>query len=80
MQLEAQATEGAQAAVSAAGEDSTSTHVTVAAPMEVDIQGQEVKAESRGTKRTAEGEPVVAENNKKMKTGEYITTLAYPIA
>lgn len=39
-------------------------------PMEVDSQAHDTQAESRGTKRTADEELLVAENIKKVKTGE----------
>jgi len=38
--------------------------------MEVDSQAHDTQAESRGTKRTADEELLVAENIKKVKTGE----------
>ncbi|KAF9454778.1 hypothetical protein P691DRAFT_716623 [Macrolepiota fuliginosa MF-IS2] len=67
-QLEAQTVGVTQEAAGTTSVNSTLVAVASAAPMEVDAQAPAMKAESRGTKRMAEDEPVVAESSKKVKT------------
>lgn len=75
MQMEAQAVD---ATLEAGGRSNIDQHlindVTAASvPMEIDAQGEEGHARSRGIKRVAEEEPTITESSKKAKIGEHFS-------